>query len=247
MTNDFDSALLYQHSSELFDVRYAQKDYASEAALFSKLLDQIHPSAVTLLDVACGTGRHSEQLRSRYRIEALDVNPKMLEIAKRRLIDVPVHQADMSKFDLGRTFDVVTCFFASVSYLGSLEKLRDAIRCMAKHLSPNGVLFVEPWLTPSMYRENEVVHNIRRTPERVISWMYVMRRKGRLAIWDIHWLVGTSEHGIIHFVEREELALYTSEEIADAMRAFGLDVVHHPHGLHGYGAFLGRLRQWSSA
>jgi hypothetical protein len=36
-------------------------------------------------------------------------------------------------------------------------------RRMAEHLAPRGVLFLEPWLTPAVYRENEVVHNFRRT------------------------------------------------------------------------------------
>ena len=151
---DSDSAGLYKYSAELFDVRYAQKDYTSEAAVFSKLLDQIHPSAATLLDIACGTGRHLEHLRSRYQVEGLDLYPKILEIAKTRLIDVPLHQADMTNFDLGRSFDVVTSFFASITYVGSLDKLRDAISCMAKHLSPSGILFIEPWLTPAAYRED---------------------------------------------------------------------------------------------
>jgi SAM-dependent methyltransferase len=245
--SDSDGAALYQYSAEFFDIRYAHKDYASEAAILTKLLDRIHPSAVTLLDVACGTGRHVEYLRSRYQVEALDLNPTLLQIARTRLSDVPLHEADMSSFNLGRSFDVVTCFFASVPYLGSLNRLRDAISSMAMHVAPGGILFVEPGLTPSAYREDEVVHNFRRTPERAISWMYVMRRKGRLAVWDIHWLVGTPEGGVDHFVEHEEFSLFTTEECASAMRDVGLDVVHHARGLHGYGALLGRKRRsWTS-
>ena len=60
---------LYQHSAALFDIRYAQKDYAGEAARFSRLVARIHPDAKTLLDVACGTGNHLQHLRSRYRAE----------------------------------------------------------------------------------------------------------------------------------------------------------------------------------
>jgi hypothetical protein len=42
-----DSEYLYQHSAALFDIRYAQKDYAAEAARFSKLAKRIHPAAAT--------------------------------------------------------------------------------------------------------------------------------------------------------------------------------------------------------
>jgi SAM-dependent methyltransferase len=237
---------LYRYSAELFDIRYAQKDYAADAALFSRLLSQIHPSATTMLDVACGTGRHSEHLRSRYQIEGLDLSAELLQIARSRLPGLPLHRADMSNFDLERKFDIVACFFASITYLGSVERLRDACACMTRHLEDDGVLFIEPWLTPSAYRVDEVVHNVRRTPELTASWMYVMRRQGNLAVWDIHWLVGKSQSGVIHFVEREELNLFTAEECFAAMRDAGLDVFHHSRGLHGYGAYVARRKAWSS-
>ena len=245
--SESEDATLYQHSAEFFDIRYAHKDYASEVAVFRKLVDRLHPGAASLLDVACGTGRHVEHLRSRYRVEGLDLNPRLLTIARARLDDVPLHEADMASFSLKRSFDVVTCFFASIAYLHGLERLRDSISSMAAHVAPGGILFLEPWLTPSVYRENEVVHNFRRTSERAVSWMYVMRRQGPLAVWDIHWLVGSPEGGVAHFVEREELSLFTTAECEDAMRDAGLDVVHHARGLHGYGAFVGRKsRTWSA-
>ena len=240
------SAPLYQHTAELFDLRYAHKDYAGEAATLSRLLDRIHPRAVTLLDVACGTGRHLEHLRSHYRVEGIDRSHELLKTARKRVGDAPLHEGDMTRFALGRAFDVVTCFFASIAYLGSVEGLHEAVSNMAKHLSAGGVLFIEPFLTPTVYREGEVVHNIRKTPEQTLSWMYVMRRRADVAVWDIHWLVGTAGEDVEHFVEHEELKMFATDEYVRALRDAGLDVCHHARGLHGYGAFLGRKdARWS--
>jgi SAM-dependent methyltransferase len=239
--------VLYQHSAELFDLRYAQKDYAAESATFITLLHRLHPGAVRLLDVACGTGRHLEHLRTHYSVEGLDLNPALLRIARRRVPGAALHLGDMTTFALGRTFDIVTCFFASLPYLGSVEGMRQAVSRMAAHVAAEGLLFVEPGLTPASYREGEVVHNLRRTPERTVSWMYVQRRVGHVAVWDIHWLVGTAGGTVEHFVEREELALFTTEELLDAMRDANLAPVHVPRGLHGYGALVGRKgRAWTS-
>jgi SAM-dependent methyltransferase len=238
--------MLYQHSAALFDIRYAQKDYAAEVSRFATLAARIHPTASTLLDVACGSGLHLQHLKSRYRVEGLDLSPELLQTARGRLVDVPLHQGDMSAFNLDRSFDLVTSFFASIAYLPDVETMRRSIGCMARHLAPGGVLFLEPWLTPAVYRENEVVHNFRRTPERAISWMYVMRRRGTVAVWDIHWLVGTAEDGVTHFVETEELSLFTTEDVIGAMRDAGLDVVHNTRGLHGYGAMIAKAGSWSA-
>ena len=54
--------------------------------------------------------------------------------------------ADMTSFDLGRRFDVVTCLFSSIGYVGTAERLDQAIATMAAHLEPGGTLIVEPWL-----------------------------------------------------------------------------------------------------
>jgi SAM-dependent methyltransferase len=238
--------MLYRHSAALFDIRYAQKDYAGEASRFGRLVARVHPTASTLLDVACGSGLHLQHLKSEYRVEGLDLSPELLDTARRRLGDVPLHHGNMAGFDLERSFDLVTSFFASIAYLPDVETMRQAIASMAKHLANGGVLFLEPWLTPAVYRENEVVHNFRRTPERAISWMYVMRRRGTVAVWDIHWLVGTPEDGVTHFVETEELSLFTTEDVIAAMRDAGLDVVHDTRGLHGYGAMVARAGRWSA-
>ena len=238
--------MLYQHSAALFDIRYAQKDYAAEVSRFATLTARIHPTASTLLDVACGSGLHLQVPDAQVRVEGLDLSPELLHIARSRLVDVPLHQGDMSDFTLEHRFDLVTSFFASIAYLPDVETMRRSIACMARHLAPGGVLFLEPWLTPAVYRENEVVHNVRRTPERAISWMVRMRRRGTVAVWDIHWLVGTPEDGVRHFVETEELSLFTTEDVIGAMRDAGLDVVHDPRGLHGYGAMVARVGRWSA-
>jgi SAM-dependent methyltransferase len=238
--------MLYRYSSQLFDLRYAQKDYAADAARFMKLAESLHPRAVTILDVACGTGRHLEHLCARYHAHGLDLSTELLQIAASRLPGVSLYEGDMAEFDLGRQFDIVTCFFASIPYLATTERLQQALACMARHLAQGGILFIEPWLTPEVYRENEVVLNTRKTPEMTASWMYVMRRLGSLAVWDIHWLVGTPQEGVVHFIETEELGLFTTEDCVRAFRNAGLDVIHHPRGLHGYGAFVGRARPWSA-
>jgi trans-aconitate methyltransferase len=41
-----------------------------------------------------------------FRVEGLDVDPGMVDIARAKHPDVPIHVADMVDFDLGRRFDV---------------------------------------------------------------------------------------------------------------------------------------------
>src|SRR5215831_4572594 len=50
-----------------------------------------------------------------------------------------------------------TADVSSIGYIKILETLSQAVRCMAQHLVPGGVLLIEPWFTPETWRL-ETVH-----------------------------------------------------------------------------------------
>ena len=79
----------------LYDALYAFKDYAGEAARLTELIRERNPSARTLLDVACGTGKHLEVLRSEFEVEGVDIDDDLLAIARGRLGSVPLYTGDM--------------------------------------------------------------------------------------------------------------------------------------------------------
>src|SRR5687768_17158732 len=91
---------MYGRSVEYYDALYSFKDYDAAVATLRGVLDRVAPDAQTLLDVACGTGLHAQRLEERYRVEGLDINPQMLEIARGRCPDVPFHEGDMADFDV---------------------------------------------------------------------------------------------------------------------------------------------------
>lgn len=53
-------------SAELYDKIYGFKPYDQEAKTVPRTLRRFNPRAHTLLDVACGTGKHLEALKTRY-------------------------------------------------------------------------------------------------------------------------------------------------------------------------------------
>ena len=78
----------------------------------------------TLLDVACGTGRHLEYFVREASCVGLDIEPGLLAVAGRRCPGVELVPGDMTDFELGRTFDAVTCLFSSIGYVRTVEGLR---------------------------------------------------------------------------------------------------------------------------
>ncbi len=96
--------------AEVYDALYrARKDYPAEARQLTALIRQRLPAAGSLLDVACGTGEHLRYLRDDFDVTGIDLSESMLGYARSKLPGVPLHQADLRTFELGRRFDVVCC------------------------------------------------------------------------------------------------------------------------------------------
>jgi len=65
-------------SPELYDAIYHFKNYARECDRLRSLIDEVVPSARTILDVACGTGEHAKFLKHRYAVDGIDINESYL-------------------------------------------------------------------------------------------------------------------------------------------------------------------------
>lgn len=232
---------VFSRSAGIYDAVYAFKDYAAEAETVHRVITDRCPAARTLLDVACGTGKHLEQLKRWYQVEGLDLDDGLLAIARDRLGEVPLHQADMTDFDLGRRYDAITCLFSSIGYVADREKLVDTLACLARQLQHDGVIVIEPWLTPDAWAVDRPALLVVDQPELKIARMNVSDRDGRLAIVDFHYLVGTPA-GVQQFNERHEIALFTDDEYTLAFQDAGLTVDHDPEGLTGRGLYIARHR-----
>jgi len=233
---------VFSRSVQFYDAIYAAmgKDYPSEARKLDALIQQHKRSpGKRLLDVACGTGCHLACLRDRYEVEGLDLNDEMLQIARARCPGVPFHCGDMMEFDLGRTFDVVTCLFSSVGYAKTLPRLRLAVRTMTRHVNAGGLVIVEPWVAPEAYRPGTMRAHFVDQPDLKIARMSVSdEAEYGVAALQFHYLVATPD-GVDYFAERHDLGLFSHDEYLAAFAWCGLGVVHDESGLMSRGLYIG--------
>ena len=228
----------YTSRPELYDLEYSFKDYEDEVATLEAIVRERHPNAKTLLDVACGTGKHLEHLRARFTCEGTDIDEGLLRVARERVPDVPLHQADMRDFDLGRTFDVVTCLFSAIGFVGSPDGLAAAARSFARHLEPGGLALVEPWLTPDVWLPNRPHLLTHEEPGLVLARATLSGlRDERISTTEMHYVVATPA-GVEHFVEHHDLYLFTDDEMRSAFGAAELTVDYDVAGPTGRGLLI---------
>lgn len=115
-------------------------DCATEAAFVRGLIGQRHRQAVTLLDVACGTGGMAALLARDHQVSGLDISPGMLAVARDKLpAGTPLYLADMTRFELDARFDAAVCVYQGVNHLLSFAAWERFFDRVAEHLNGNGV------------------------------------------------------------------------------------------------------------
>ncbi|MCM6771877.1 class I SAM-dependent methyltransferase [Nocardia sp. CDC159] len=228
--------------ADIYDRIHAHrgKDYAGEARLIADLVRARNPTAASVLDVASGTGRHLAHLRAEFPDAAgLEQSPEMIAVAKRRIPEITVHQGDMRDFELGRSFDVVTLMFSSIGYVDDYPDLARTLATLGRHLTPGGVVVIEPWVFPDTFAPGYVSTDLVRDDEGAVARFSHSIREGDAVVMSVQYLVATAEHGIRHLTDRHRLALFTREQYLAAFEAAGCPAEFVRPEPFGRGLFIG--------
>lgn len=230
---------MFDLSSKYYDVIYSFKDYEQEAQQVRQYIKRQGKDYRTVLDVACGTAEHAFFLKQHYTIDGIDLNPEFVSIAKSKNPDGHYSVADMTRFRLDRKYDVILCLFSSIGYVKTLEMLVQTLTQFKEHLNEEGVILVEPWLTPDVWTAGRVDTIMTERSGIHMSRMSHSDREGDISIMKMEYLFG-SEHGIEHYTEEHRLGLFTVKDMIEAFQEAGLRVEHDPEGLIGRGMYIAR-------
>jgi len=134
----FDSpfyALLYKNRSE------------QEAADFvDRLIEKLDlPDRSSILDLACGRGRHSIRLYDKgYRVVGIDLSNNSIAYAKQfEKEGLKFLRDDMRTFDVGTTFHAVFNLFTSFGYFENISDNLLVLKNVQKHLKPEGIFVMD--------------------------------------------------------------------------------------------------------
>ena len=136
-------ARLYREDAELYDLAF-EWDIEPEVTW---LLERLGSRCRSVLEPGCGSGRVLEPLARRgLAVTGLDNSEPMLALARRRLagagLEADLVLADMTDFDLGRTFDGAVCPINTLGHLGR-EGIARHLACVAAHLGAGARYLVQ--------------------------------------------------------------------------------------------------------
>lgn len=144
--------------SQLYDLFYAAKDYAGEAAFVVNAIRKNFPaiSKPHLLELACGTGTHAFHFElNNCEVTATDASQNMIWIAEKKAerigSGVSFRVQDMrSILAPQRPYDAVVCLFDSIGFVRTDQALAEVFDGVRRSLKPSGLFIFEFWNAAAM-------------------------------------------------------------------------------------------------
>lgn len=216
---------IYGTHARFYDAIYAAmgRDVEAEVERLEAVWSDLGLAPTTVLDVSCGTGVHLEAMRARgLAVVGTDVSAGMLAVARERLPDVELVEADFLELDLGRTFDAVTSMFSSIGHAGRAG-LDRAVENLAAHVAAGGGLFIEPWVTSERLRPEPSYHA---TSAEVDGAAVSRTTRSTIVDGDVHlefgWTVADAA-GLRFEVESMVVEVVPQQQLLEAVARAGLE------------------------
>lgn len=141
--------------AEFYNLLYKDKRYKEEADYIDSLINRFYRGKATevkLLDLACGTGRHLQELHNKgYRnLAGSDISSAMVAIAKTTSANSDLridyyNESFQSSNRINSKFDVVLSMFSAVNYITTYEDQSLTLKNIHGLLKEDGIFIFDYW------------------------------------------------------------------------------------------------------
>jgi SAM-dependent methyltransferase len=231
-------AIPFSEYSVVYDLIYQDKDYLGEAQFVARLLNRFldKPTEKTeVLDIACGTGRHIQELASMgFLVMGSDLSANMVKVARDRTkslgLSIDFHNESFQSCDrIGQQYDAVIAMFSAIDYLTNYSDIARSLKNIRGLLRTGGAFIFDFWNgnavlkshSPLRFKrvqkDDEVVIRISNTTIDSIS---------QIATINFDFMVLKAGNVVREFSEVHSIRYFFPQEMKDMLAANGFEVVH---------------------
>jgi SAM-dependent methyltransferase len=228
----------FREYAPYYDLLYHDKDYSAEARYIGRLLERFvgQPAAEKeILDLACGTGRHVQELaRLGYPVEGSDLSAEMIEAARERAkragVSVRFYNESFQSSDrIGRKYHAVIAMFAAINYLTDYRDLARSLANIRGLLREGGVFVFDFWNGNSVLREYSPVR-VKRAEQGDHSIIRISKTSldsiAQIASVEFNFILLHSGKIVREFSEIHRIRYFFPQEMQDLLTANGFEVLH---------------------
>jgi len=158
-----------------------------------------------ILDLACGTGRHSISLsKEGYSMVGLDSSPNLLRIAKNRWSHAQLVRGDMRCLPFKpQAFSAAVSMDTSFGYLPSEQDDMQSLSGLQKILSQEGVLIID------VFNRERLILKYKQNWVGQLKWGFlpVLLKPNRLARWMLFWFFKWKEYPSFFLLQKRTVSL----------------------------------------
>ena len=138
----------YNKLALIYDDVMSHVKYETWANYVSRTIKKYNPSAISLVDIACGTGSLLFELYSYdYKLFGFDYSFSMITQARKKFFSlgcfVPLWQENIKRFSLKYPVDVIICLYDSLNYVITLDECNEIFKCAFDSLQEKGLFIFD--------------------------------------------------------------------------------------------------------
>ncbi len=207
---------------DVFSASFTDEHSQAEAHAVARFLDL--PSGASVLDLACGQGRHAIALaRMGHTLTGLDLSPLLLAraavVAAANGVAVTWVEGDMRDLPWEGAFDACINLTTAFGYFATDEENEAVLRQVAKALKPGGQFLIETMHRDYIVREYQQ-HDWYETDDETLVWTLRLfdAIKGRTTVVERYRTAAGEEGERYH-----NIRVYTATELHAMLRRAGLE------------------------
>ena len=218
----------YRDFSRFYDNLTFNVDYVKRADHIQSVLSLYGHEPGLTLDLACGTGSLTMELRRRgFDIFGVDASQEMLSEAMNKSadegLDILYLSQSMESLNLYGTIDTCVCTLDSLNHITDKDKLQKAFDRVALFMNPDGMFVFD---VNTVYKHREILGNntfVYDTDSVYCVWQNTLKEKNIVSIeLDLFERDGGS---YTRATERFKERAYALEELSDMLDKAGFDTL----------------------
>ena len=234
----YSGAIPFSEYSAVYDLIYQDKDYRGEAQFVARLLNRFltKPTEKTeVLDIACGTGRHAQELALMgYRLEGSDLSSGMVTVARERTrtLGLPIdfyNESFQSCDRIGRKYDAVIAMFSAINYLTDYADIARSLNNVSGLLQRSGLFIFDFWNGNAVLKSHSPVRikRVEKADQAVIRISNTLIDPfSQIATINFDFIVLRAGNVVREFSEVHSVRYFFPQEMKDLLAANGFEVVH---------------------